>query len=690
MMSVKRAVPHCSQTAFTGMVRMAKAMDLSSFPSTRVTYRSFKAQSLGDTPFGPMLVSVTLLAKPPYANKELHVVNPFSYLYTAHSTAGGFFDLIQAKVKSTPPSVEKPWRLVMYADEVVPGNQLATRHARKVRVIYFSFLELHPHLSNENSWCPLVAEPSDGLKNIHSGISQVFAKVTKLFSGDTFEFRCGIHLPGPEGSGVSNRLFAVLSMLLQDGGAHKLVWGCNGDAGTKLCMLCLNLIAELSGLVDVDGSDILVCNLCQEAQLQFATDADIRGSISRLERYKVIESKGDFALWQQAIGFNYLEHGMLTDKSLEDIVFPASQYCHDWMHCIFAGGIFNVVIFLCLMAAKEEATNVWEILHGYTLKFTWPKAVNFCPDKNDNLSKARVKAHVKAKLFKCTASDGLSLLPVVALFAQGVLKLIPGINLAALDAFILLADVVDVLCAVPLGVVTAACLRDRIRAFLQACEAAGWRPHFIPKFHWLIHLANALERWGILPTCWVHERKHKVVKRYADDIHNTKTYSTSVISEAISHQLCEVCEASAFDLSPGLVNPSTAKAKARTFVLRSLELPAGPEAAVMTSTAVRLTTGALCCKTDAILIRANDDVNFVAGQLWLLFSVEDLAVALVSLWDFESYDRHQGKAIWRMVDRPALLNFDDILCSVIWSETSPGIAVTLVPYQYRGLEAVVE
>ena len=91
------------------------------------------------------------------------------------------------------------------------------------------------------------------------------------------------------------------------------------------------------------------------------------------------------------------------------------------------------------------------------------------------------------------------------------------------------------------------------------------------------------------------------------------------------------------DLSPGLVNPSTAKAKARTFVLRSLELPAGPEAAVMTSTAVRLTTGALCCKTDAILIRANDDVNFVAGQLWLLFSVEDLAVALVSLWDFLSH-----------------------------------------------------
>ena len=110
----------------------------------------------------------------------------------------------------------------------------------------------------------------------------------------------------------------------------------------------------------------------------------------------------------------------------------------------------------------------------------------------------------------------------------------------------------------------------------------------------------------------------------------------------------------------------------------------------MTSTAVRLTTGALCCKTDAILIGANDDVSFLAGQLWLLFSVEDLAVALVSLWDFESYDRHQGKAIWRMVDRPALLNVDDILCSVIWSKTSPGIAVTLVPYQYRGLEAVAE
>ena len=127
VMLVKRTLPHCSQAAFASMVRLAKNTDLTSFPSTHKAYRKLKADSLADTPFGPMVVSLPLIAKPPYANQELKAINPLAYLYTAHSTAGGFFDLMQSQVKSRPSPVEKQWRLVLYSDEVVPGNQLAIR-----------------------------------------------------------------------------------------------------------------------------------------------------------------------------------------------------------------------------------------------------------------------------------------------------------------------------------------------------------------------------------------------------------------------------------------------------------------------------------------------------------------------------------------------------------------------------------
>ena len=106
--------------------------------------------------------------------------------------------------------------------------------------MHFSFLELHPHLSSEDAWAPRIAEPSLELKHISGGMSQVVAQVLKLFFGfNTFHISSGgIRLSSPNDNPV--RLFAELAMVLQDGGAHKTIWGCKGDAGTRMCMLCKN------------------------------------------------------------------------------------------------------------------------------------------------------------------------------------------------------------------------------------------------------------------------------------------------------------------------------------------------------------------------------------------------------------------------------------------------------------------
>ena len=142
-------------------------------------------------------------------------------------------------------------------------------------------------------------------------------------------------------------------MFPQDGGAHKLVWGCKGDGGSKLCMLCLNLLAQNSKAVDEDGANLLVCNLIREHQLIPATDADIKGSFNRLAMHRLTDSATEFARRQQAIGFNYQPHGMMNDDVLTDIVCPSPQYCHDWMHCIFANGIFDLIVFLFLREVKK-------------------------------------------------------------------------------------------------------------------------------------------------------------------------------------------------------------------------------------------------------------------------------------------------------------------------------------------------
>ena len=348
-MSIRRTLPHMSGSAFTSLVKYAKTHDISDVSNSGRQLREQKMLSLEDTPYGPLLHKLPLYSKPPYANRELVVVNPMSYLYSAYRSGGGFCRMLNETLRDNPSSLESPWRLALYSDEVVPGNQLQTLNARKVWVIYFSFLEFNLHLRNEVSWCPLVAEPPHDLKTAQSGISQVFAAVFELFSVHTCSTSAMESNRIPQ-TAPQVRIYATFSMALQDGGAHKAVWGCKGDAGTRFCMLCLNLVKRSSGVVDTDGSRLLVSNLIHEHQMRFASDADIIGAMERLARFKVTDSAGDFKLREQAIGFTYSERGLLTDPKLKakEVVLPASQFCHDWMHGIFGGGIFNVIFFhLC-------------------------------------------------------------------------------------------------------------------------------------------------------------------------------------------------------------------------------------------------------------------------------------------------------------------------------------------------------
>jgi hypothetical protein len=551
----------------------------------------------------------------------------------------------------------------------------------------FSFLELHPHLSDELAWCPIAAEPSADLKTVSGGISQVFAEIIKLFFNDNFDLRIGMHLDGPEGEDASCRLFVDLSMFLQDGGAHKLLWGCKQDSGTRLCMLCSNLIAEASGLVDAYGGDIVVCSLIHEHQLCFATDRSVRGALNRLAAFKLTDGKTAFKLRQQAFGFKYQEHGVLQDPKLTDIVLPVSQYCHDWMHCLFAGGVFNIVVLQCFTEVHKIFPDIWSQLRDYVLKHTWPQSTKFSPSISDHFLPERVKSHRAAGVFKCPASDGLSLLPVMCMYLQTVVLRSHAVNKTACEALLALGDIVDALVCVPLGVVSPDYLRQRIHRFFTVCETAGWQQHFIPKFHWMIHLPQALARWGVLPTCWVHERKHRVVKKFGQDIRNTTTYSKSVLLEAISQQLVDVENPDAFDLSLGLIKPTAASKKERDFLAAELQLQLG----CRTSNMARITSGATCSKTDCVLIKSDKAGHFMAGRVWLLADcATTTATALVGLWDFESQDASIGKAVWQMADRPCFVPVAQILCSVIWAELQDGFAITFVPFAFQGMRAAAD
>ena len=276
-MAMRRSLPHMSGTALVEFIKFAKATNLSTVASSRPALDRAKALTLDDTPYGPLFLEVTLFSTPPYPNRKAFIVNPCAYLYKAFGTDGGFFKMMRAQLQEHRNTSDTPWRLVLYADEVVPGNQLASVNSRKIWVMYFSFLECGLHLHNELAWAPLLAEPSIDLKHVDGGISQIFgASVKSFFGGNTFDLeRGGIVLTGPDGSRI--RFYAKLGMIVQDGGAHKLIWSCKGDAGARLCMLCLNLVSKTSKLTDHDGDRSLPANQQVEGYITYPTRTQENG-----------------------------------------------------------------------------------------------------------------------------------------------------------------------------------------------------------------------------------------------------------------------------------------------------------------------------------------------------------------------------------------------------------------------------
>ena len=675
-----------SATAFATIMKYAKEHDLSEISGRRRTLREARDLSLPETPFGPTIVSTPLVGAGASADYTLHLINPMSFLYLAYKQGGGFHTALNHALANNPCSHDNPWRLVIYSDEVVPGNVLSTHNNRKVWCMYWSLLELHHHLSDELAWFPIVTEPTMRVKKVAAGISQLFAKVIKFFfgSGDgSHDFRAGIKLVGPDGNSV--RLFLVLSMVLQDGAAQKLVWSCKGDAGTRPCMLCLDLVAPSSNLPHASNrlaSDLL------KSDLLLATNADIRHSLARLKAFKLTETVGDFKLRQQAHGFTLQEHCLLCDESLEDIVYPVDQYCHDWMHGLLASGVFNVICFLVLAHLASLRTNNWSVLRDYVMKWHWPRSKRVSPENSDWFEDIKVKTYTKAKQFKCSASEALSLLPVLCFYVQAVGMRIPGVNIFICNALLLLGDLVDLLLVVPHGLVTPSQLAATIRQLLQACKDAGWSEDVIPKFHWLVHFPLHLERWGLLPSCFVNERKHKVAIRYGTDMDNTRAYAKSLVSEVASHQLSDLNEPGAFDLSARLLRPTKAAKALANVVRNALQLPA----AVPVYISTRANTHALAeiTKGDMVLIMSPDSSQYSVGCLWLCVSAEGRGLfCFVSPGTLVAENHALGEALWRLTDdAPCVTALSDVFVSLLWCEASADVVRTIIPYEYRGFRAV--
>ena len=142
---------------------------------------------------------------------------------------------------------------------------------------------------------------------------------------------------------------------------------------------------------------------------------------------------------------------------------------------------------------------------------------------------SREESNTKARKFRCGASIGLSLCLIIGVWLSMYRALCPQ----EIHCYVCLCDLVESFMCVARGTIESSDLLARVERFLAAFEAAFGAPCMTPKFHWLLHFKRHWDKFKVLTACFVHERKHKMVKRYCENILNTVQFERTVLHEVV-------------------------------------------------------------------------------------------------------------------------------------------------------------
>ncbi|CAE7023198.1 unnamed protein product [Symbiodinium natans] len=317
--------------------------------------------------YGPLLQEREFVVKGEGSTKKLLMVNCLSLIEGAYRQGGSFTELVDATFARQPTSPSHPWRMILYTDEVTPGNVLSHRLERKAWVGYISFLDFREHLSKEAAWFVAFIIRTKEVATLEAGIGQVMRELLRSIFCSAWDPRLGLAFKSPNGE--LRKLHFTFGLFLQDGAAQKQVYGVKGDSGNRFCSLCTNAFfcgrceeVEEQDSDEEDRDYNGVCKLLKHADLKLCSDRELLEAADRLHARANAVSRKEFKIWEQASGLLHEPHGLLLDPVLRaaNILAPCSQYCHDWMHCTCANGTASICIFLLMRELTRHSASMWQ------------------------------------------------------------------------------------------------------------------------------------------------------------------------------------------------------------------------------------------------------------------------------------------------------------------------------------------
>ena len=291
-------------------------------------------------------------------------------------------------------------------------------------------------------------------------------------------------------------------------------------------------------------------------------------------------------------------------------------------------------------------------------------------------SSKRKTANKEAGTFKATASEGLSLCSIFSfMLVQVILPL--NVCVQELNAYICLANVVDILQALSAKHCTSGQLSAAVGAFLKACKKAAWEEWCHPKFHWILHMGKHLSKWSMLPSTWVHERKHKIAKQYASLQRNTTGYDRSILLECLGHCQSELQQPNVFATATRLDKQGSASAKSRNFLADYMNEPVQ---SLATSHYAHLALGGSCCKGDVVLLKHARQV----GEIYFHAEFNGKLLSLMNMRDMLEYKPSKSSCLAKKQKCcPLLVETEELACAVPYCHLKDDMYRIFIPYAQR-------
>ena len=451
------------------------------------------------------------------------VQNPLAMLYIAMGESDRYSAYTRDAIhRHGVPSPESPWLILFYVDEVTCGNPLAVRKdaKRKVQGVYWSLYQLGSMaLSDETCWFELVAFRTSETSEFVGTISHLLdVCLTCFFDPSGHDIRHGLSFE-VKGYGKMMLCLAV-GHLIADIKAIVEAIGALGVHAIMPCFFCRRVLSfkakakpELQALPDFVDLGCL-----DHTRWGKHTDASLLKLLSDLRTAAATLPAKELAKKQTLCGYKHIVGNFLLNR--HTIRRPLRLICLDWMHLVFQTGDFNRECFRVLVIGTTRTCHAYDLLKAYFEAFTFPKAFSI---RTNLLNSGHWDACKDAQSFKCNASEGLTLYPVVCKFFQDVLlprhegTAIHATLSAMVVSFVSLCDVVDVLQLCKHGrQVEPDLLQEKMDLWATSHRAAYGTSLMYLKTHLTYHLVDILRARKedsddtLLIACWVLDRDRNV------------------------------------------------------------------------------------------------------------------------------------------------------------------------------------